>query len=813
MLYSMSLSTRTNPFIRGLSVIACRDGTACLVNIKEARKVFTIPGHFAQIRLLATPTDSNILVVLYEDNFGRLCNLRNGKIENQNEIAIENEEEWEISYVKLRPTIPNDSLLYTDARYTINGSSTVFVNMYILLDQIERALGETQSATMPPNAPLAPDLPCIIMAKAILSTLYPFHIFESIDDDDNNLLAPTSNLDKNDMTKLVNLLFLRKFSSIKSVDGEDPMAALYSVPAKLGSRGISNTLTVFHAHQDLLQISGEITSMVYLVSVVLARVLLETQMLSASASSEENEENDKRIEAYFSRFVDVLFTVSENHEGQQYKRPWLRGFARFWSSDRDAIRRASRTCLSARLNQLNARPKELSLTISRWRVLLPGVIVPKRRNSNFRTLRRLSGASGIDDRRLSLERITTADAPDLEGNDEVIDDSPEFRSALSGIKDSDDDCIDAISESSIFAVIILGNLAIDFAARVSHVVQREIVSAIEFFLFRSDTASNNPAEDSAATKGLQNIAIELVGKGWKVWGDDEYFSTTAVISRLIDLHGADSVPMVAPKNSTSISDAKVKTKAAEDTTTGLSHVESLRHELLLQTTVTLAFESINRVIEVSSDIIAKSPNVQSRIGAVRMIYHIAKVHPDLLVNRLFPIVDATIASLDPSSNGVRNKIVNSVTALFNLFVNTFPVIASHRAQQRLALALQPDIVIVYDLRTSVQMASLEGAKHQVFEIQFSPEGRHVVGIDRVTYEVYVWKLGHSFLSMIQSIGGGGPAAFGTGHYSAYYNGAVSDAAGMDLVFPRYVGKLKSTDFRISDKKVSFEFHVLLIAAC
>ncbi|KAK7205151.1 hypothetical protein BZA70DRAFT_279193 [Myxozyma melibiosi] len=789
-LYSMSLPAKSNLLIRGLAVIASRDGTVCLVNLKKGRRVFTIPGHFAQIRLLATPKDSNILIVLYEDYFGRVCNLRNGKIENQTEIVIENEDEWEVSHVKLRPTIPENTMLYTDARYTINGSSTVFVNVYIVLDEIRKSISSSADS-------LASDSPCLIVAKSILSTLYPFHIFEKVEVDGHLSSAQT---EPDSMTKLVELLFLRKFSSIKSVEGEDPMAALYSVPAKLGSRGISNTLTVFHAHQNLLQTSGEITSMVYLVSVVLARALLEAQLLSDSVTAEDAEKVKIQIEIYIVRFVEVIFSVSEEIEGLQYKRPWLRGFARFWNSDHADFRLAARTCLQARIKQLIARPKELSLTISRWRVLLPGVITPKRRSSTFNALRRMStgGGSPVEDRRMSLERVTTADAPDLAGIDEVIDDSPESMSVLSGFKGLDDDCIDAVSESSVLAVIILGNLASEFSARVTHVAHREIVTAIEFFLFKSDAASSNPREDSLKTKELQNISIELVGKGWTIWGDDQFFSSDSVIGRLIDFMGADTTPITQSKKAAATSNGdSAETDESEPT---LTDADALRHDLLIETICKIAHHSINRVIEICAETIAKSPNPQSRIGAVRMIFYIAKRHPDLLVNRLFPVVDATIASLDPASTGVRNKVVNSITALFNLFVNTYPVISSHRAQQRLALSLLPDIVVVYDLRTGVQMASLEGAKNQLLEIQFSPEGRHVVGIDRVTHEVYVWKLGHSFLSMIQSIGGGGPASIGSGHYSAYYNGAVADAAGMDLVFPRFVGKLKHSHFELSDMK-------------
>ncbi|KAK9385765.1 hypothetical protein V1515DRAFT_623131 [Lipomyces mesembrius] len=801
-LYSMLLS-RTNALIRDMIVIASRDGSVCIVNPHEARKIFTIPGHVAQIRLLATPKNSNILIVLYEDRCGRVCNLRNGKIDYQDEFAIDNEEEWEITLVKVRPTIPEDELIYTDSRYTINGSSTVFVNMYILLSELTRAASDiardgAQSRTL-------------VNTKAVLSSLYSWRAFESLSSE----LRPTNGESKEigavqvDYSRLIELLFLKRFSSVNGESDDSPSSMAYVVPAKLGSRGISNTLTVFHAHQDLLQISGEITAMVLMVCTALGLVLLTVQL--SDPSGEQNGEKSTLIDAYYSRFVDVLFSTTESMEGQQYKRPWLRGFARFWTSDHCDIRSAARKCLEMRIVQLGIRPKELSLTISRWRVMLPGVAGGGRQASVTSYISRRRASSAADTCNPPLDRVNTAESHEFVGNDEVFDDSSDMPSPSSGVP-IDETGKYSIDESAALATIILGNITIKFADRISHVAHREIVRALEILLLLSDGAEGGPSEDGKFMKEIQDIAIEFVGMGWQIWGDDKYFSTEVVIKRLLDFFGADPTPVMTSLGKNSSTDIeRVKdhtaTLPSAPAALAITDADSRRHELLKSTVISIASQSINRAVEICSSTILSAPGLQSRIGAVKFMYYVVRQRPEILIDRLFPLVDATIATLDPSSSGVRNKLVSSITALFNALVTTYPVVASHRAQQRLALSIRPDLLLVYDLRSGTQMASLEGAKNHCLEINFSPEGRHVMGIDRETRDVLVWKLGHSFLSMIQSIGGGGPGSMGHhsgvgAHYAAHYKGATADAAGRDIVYPRFVGKFRANiqQFVLSDLK-------------
>ncbi|KAK9433132.1 hypothetical protein V1505DRAFT_185718 [Lipomyces doorenjongii] len=798
-LYSMLLS-RTNALIRDMIVIASRDGSVCIVNPHEAKKIFTIPGHVAQIRLLATPKNSNILIVLYEDRCGRVCNLRNGKIDYQDEIAIDNEEEWEISFVKVRPTIPEDELIYTDSRYTINGSSTVFVNMYSLLSELTRDASEIARDGGQSRA--------LVNAKAVLSSLYSWRAFESLTSSE---LRPTNGESKKigavqvDYSRLIELLFLKRLSSVNNESDDLPSSMAYVVPAKLGSRGISNTLTVFHAHQDLLQISGEITAMVLMVCTVLGRVLLTVQL--SDPSGEQNEEKSILIDAYYSRFVDILFSTTENIEGQQYKRPWLRGFARFWTSDHCDIRSAARKCLDMRILQLGIQPKELSLTISRWRVMLPGVAGGGRKASVTSYISRRRASSAADKCNPPLDRVNTAESHE---NDEVFDDSSDMPSPSSGVP-VDETGKYSMDESAGLATIILGNIGIKFADRISHVAHREIVRALEILLL-SDGAEGGPSEDGKFTKEMQDIAIEFVGMGWHIWGDDKYFSTEVIIERLVDFLGADPTPMMTSLGKNSSTDVeRVKGNTARlpsaPAAPAITDADSRRHELLKSTVISIASQSINRAVEICSSTIISAPGLQSRIGAVKFMYYVVRQRPEILIDRLFPLVDATIATLDPSSSGVRNKLVSSITALFNALVATYPVIASHRAQQRLALSIRPDLLLVYDLRSGTQMASLEGAKNHCLEVHFSPEGRHVMGIDRETRDVFVWKLGHSFLSMIQSIGGGGPGSLGhhsgvAAHYAAHYKGATADAAGRDIVYPRFVGKFQANiqQFVLSDLK-------------
>ncbi|KAK9368302.1 hypothetical protein V1509DRAFT_623689 [Lipomyces kononenkoae] len=789
-LYSMLLSN-TNPLSRDLIVVSSRDGTVCIVDPKEAKNLFTIPGHFAQIRLLAVPKRSNNVIVLYEDRCGRLCNLRNGEINSLDEIIVDNEEEWEVSYVKVRPTIPEDELMYTDSRYTINGSSTVFVNMNVLLSELTRTALE-----MAPESTIASTSHTLINTKAVLSSLYSRNAFESQKNSDLPLVDSESKdtgADQVDYYRLTELLFLKPSAN----DGSDELLSSlpYTVPAKLGSRGISNTLTVFHAHQDLLHISGEITAVVFMVCTALCRVLLLLQLSDPTGA--QNEEKSKLIDAYYSRFVQVLFSTSEANEGQQFKRPWLRGFARFWTSDHCHFRYASRTCLDMRIMQLETRPKELSLTISRWRVMLPGVAVGGRQPPIMSHLAKRRPSITTEARKASLERINSTDSTEFPINDEILDDMSDMPSPSFGVP-GDENCNYSMDETAALATIILGNIAIKFADRIAHTAHKEIVTALEIMLSFSDQAEGGPAEDGQSTKELQEIAIELVGMGWHVWGDNRFFSTEVVISRLIEVLGADTTPIVNSLGKKTSTDSEgVKGRVAMLTSTlgasAITDADSRRLELLKSTILSIASQSINRVVEICSSAIVSAAGLQSRIGAVKFMYYVVRERPEILIDRLFPLVDATVTTLDPSSAGVRNKLVTSITALYNALVTAYSVVASHRAQQRLALSMRPDLLLVYDLRSGTQMARLEGAKNHCLEIHFSPEGRHVMGIDRETSEVFVWKLGHSLLSMIQSIGGSGPGFVGHhGGAGANITAHFKDAAGRDLVYPRFVGNFKPT---------------------
>ncbi|KAK9476245.1 hypothetical protein V1514DRAFT_197064 [Lipomyces japonicus] len=790
--YSMIFKAKDTSLNRDFIVVTSKDGTVCVIDLQKLRKLFTIPGHFFRIHSLAIPKNSKILVVIYEDRSAKICNLDDGKLENQAEVFINEEENWVISHVEVRPRIPDDQLVYTDSRYTLNGSSTVFLNINAILEGIQH--NDTSS---------------ILNAKAALSALYSWSAFEC-----HESPADASVVDS---SELINLLFLKSSEVLQGDAVTLAQQAAWSVPAKLGARGIANTLTVFHAHQDILQISGEITSMVFVSCVVLATALLRIQLSTdnlkvGNNDQEKNKKSMDLVDRYMEKFVSVLFAGSDGKEGKQFKRPWLRVFARYWAEENPSLRSAARVCIIACIKQLSRSPKELSRTISRWRILLPttttaSATTPPPTPSLQSTM---PSGSKKEESRTVLQRMSSQESEPSILNDDGLDDLTDALSStiMQNNSSEPNSCDHAMYEAAALSTVILGNIAIACRDTISHAAHREIAGAVQQLLLKnhgdgdSNCASTNSVdaavEDNKQTRQLQDIGIELAGFGWHVWGDGNYFAIDVVLRRMVEFFGSDPVPMPAMTSSTAAGDKnKISIASTSALAPLLTALDMRRHELLLTSGMIMVTASTNRVVEICAETILSSLDARSRIGAVRFMNHVVQVAPELIIDRLYPVIDATISTLDPSSINMRNKVVNSITSLYNSLVNTFPVVASHRAQQRLALSMKPDLLLVYDLRTGTQLASLVGAHNQCMNIQFSPEGRHVLGIDRVTSQVYIWKLGHSFLSMIQSIGGGPVheksllSASASATFLTHANGEAVDVSRRDLVYPRFVGKLLS----------------------
>ncbi|KAK9455232.1 hypothetical protein V1511DRAFT_499832 [Dipodascopsis uninucleata] len=767
-LYSLPLHSKDNESIRDLIVLAARDGTICTINPLERKKLYTIPGNVSSIKMLATPKNSNRLLIIYDDRSGRVYNIETGQIDSENEMIIENEDEYDIYYAEVRPTIPDNRLLYTDSRYNLHGSSTVFVNLNKILNDL---------LSLKDFSSISGTEPAIINAKAMLSALHIRGAFEM-----------------NKMSKVLkDLLFINSESVPRSSMGSAEHIPRWSVPAKLGARGISNTLTVFHAHQQLLNISGEITSVIYLVSVILGQTLLKIQLQSPTLQKRPEYSaipmaESENIQEHLDNFVNILFSDIPA-VSPAFKKPWLRGFARFWNSTNDEIARATRVCLIKRIEQLGNLPKELSLTIARWRVLLPGNMYI----SKYGTKR---SRNSVDDTSLqqTLESIPE-NADDLD--DAFVDIGDRSLYSTAGLT-SEEYCDHAADETYLLSTIILGNIAIYFADRITNSVLGEIAAAIEILLARRNL-SDSLSSMSKLARNLEDVAIELTGAGWHIWGNDKYFSMDFVMRLIFKFLGEDRTSMQQTMR-TGPTVALSKLAMLNET---LEDYEVKRHKILVSTVLTISNSSINRVVECCSSTIMNAENVIARVGAIKFLNVIVRYAPELLIDRLFPVVDATIVALDPAATATRNRVVNSITSLYNSLVNVYSLVATHRAQQRLALSIQLDLILVYDLRTGTQMAHLKGAKHRCIEIQFSPEGRHVLGIEQQMKEVYVWKLGHSFFSIIQSIGTSQIPVIDHHHSQTFpYVSSIPSVAGRDLVYPRFVGKLTKIDssFKLSEFK-------------
>ncbi|KAK9473554.1 uncharacterized protein V1510DRAFT_429362 [Dipodascopsis tothii] len=751
--FAAKLGSRANTATKNLVAVSCRDGTVAVVDVVRRASVYTMPGHFAPLYLLAMPRDSNILMAFYEDQVCRLCNLRSGKIENQNGFTIDSDDGWELHYIQLQPKLPKDVVTFTHSWYTIDGSATIVVNVLSIVSQLAavHALHDAPAGPAQQTASIltqAEAMSVINIGRAVLSTLFPRALLEQQQRAEQPLDSPTRR-QRQSPTKserdgpaanMIQYVLEHLFVQV-------PAAADVTVaPAKLGARGVSDTLSVVHPWHSAVAVSGEITAMVVLTAVVLAKALLDAQVRPDETGGERGPE--EHAEAVKDRLLRLtartIFRRLASSSGPGYRQPWLRGFARFWTHDYDAVRHGARLCLRERIEQLSRRPKDLSTTVARWRLMLPGV--HQRPTAGGLQPVKSQSPSMVDANPLPrfaprAPAAADGDEPDPGGSAASVSTHGSGDGAL---EDDEHDFffnIDVLTknvriEETLLSVIILANIAIEQPEQIANSVHREIVTALQMMVADGD---DEPGQD---------VAIELIGLGWRVWAD-RYFYPDDVLYRLMVLFGEDRVAMSRKREGEPV-------EGEPEQAPGATSQVRQRHNLLVATARHIGTRNFNRVVEVAAHKIRTDESYVTRIGAIKFIVALVRSRPLLLVDRLFPVVDATVETLDPAAGGVRNKVVNTITMFFNEIVGTYPFFASHRAQQQLAMAIRPDTILVYDLRSGSQQLTLEGASGMLYQVTFSPEGRHIMAVDPAEHKVYVWKLSRSFMSLVKSIGGAGP---------------------------------------------------------
>ncbi|THH09831.1 hypothetical protein EW145_g1735 [Phellinidium pouzarii] len=260
------------------------------------------------------------------------------------------------------------------------------------------------------------------------------------------------------------------------------------------------------------------------------------------------------------------------------------------------------------------------------------------------------------------------------------------------------------SVQASLALSLCGNTAIEKYSLLSSTTLADIARSITIYLF--DDISPHRA-----------LAIELCARGFEIW--QQYFDAMEALRSLFTL------ATTAGKETISVRNPGPQARMA------VLQIASSNSPLFM---TTLSLDILHpRSIEYSRSVL-------------QIIAFLIRKKPLVLYPNLPRLMEAVVKSLDPGSNADREAVLDTVTEIIALVVQTFPTVDFHTVSQRLAVGTSEGAVIMYDLKTATRLYVLEGHRKRLAGISFSPDGRRMVTLSIDESLALVWKVGSSFTS-------------------------------------------------------------------
>ncbi|KIJ54513.1 hypothetical protein M422DRAFT_220784 [Sphaerobolus stellatus SS14] len=257
------------------------------------------------------------------------------------------------------------------------------------------------------------------------------------------------------------------------------------------------------------------------------------------------------------------------------------------------------------------------------------------------------------------------------------------------------------SARSALALLVAGNIAAERFSVLSASTITDIAKSIALYLH----------DETCVHRGL---AIDLCSRGFQIW--QNHVDAMEVLRALFNLGtSADKERNVGPQARMAV------LQIASGNTP------------LFMTTLSLD--------------ILHPKSLQQRKSILQLVAYLIRKKPLVLYPNLPRLVEAVVKSLDPSSTGDRDAVIDAATEILGQMVKIFPSVDFHMGTQRLCVGTSEGAVIMYDLKTATRLYVLEGHKRRLDACSFSPDGRRLVTVSLEESIVRVWKVGSSITSL------------------------------------------------------------------
>ncbi|GAA6030192.1 hypothetical protein JCM8097_008980 [Rhodosporidiobolus ruineniae] len=266
------------------------------------------------------------------------------------------------------------------------------------------------------------------------------------------------------------------------------------------------------------------------------------------------------------------------------------------------------------------------------------------------------------------------------------------------------------------AVLVIGLVATDRYKLLSSSVLKDVSLSISAYLEDHE----HPSHQAAAT--------ELCSRGFGIW--QNYVDAMSLVRQLFAI--------AIGRNPATPNDLRLLARNAT------LHVAGVNTPLFMST---LVHDILN------------SPTATTRNATLKLLGFMIRKKPLVLYTSLPRVAEAVVKSLDPTVTSLRETVHQAATVILNELVRTFPSIDFHGKSQRLAVGTAEGAAIVFDLRTATRLYVLEGHKHAVTALSFSPDGHRLVTVSLEESRVAAWKVGTGLFSMFTA---GAPPRQGTG---------------------------------------------------
>ncbi|BGP01800.1 hypothetical protein JCM10021v2_005506 [Rhodotorula toruloides] len=272
------------------------------------------------------------------------------------------------------------------------------------------------------------------------------------------------------------------------------------------------------------------------------------------------------------------------------------------------------------------------------------------------------------------------------------------------------------------AFLLIGLVAIDRYSLLSSTILKDVASSIAAYLEDEEHPYH------------QAMATELCSRGFAVW--QNYVDAMALVRNLFAI--------AIGRNPSTPGDLRILARNAT------LHVASSNTPLFM---TTLIFDILN------------APTAQARNATLKLLGFVIRKKPLILYSNLPRLVETVVKSLDPKISSLRETVQQTATFILNELVRTFPSVAFHGSSQRLAVGTHEGAAIVYDLRTATRLYVLEGHKHPVTALSWSPDGHRLVTVSFEENRVVVWRVSGGIFGMFMS---GAPARQGSSSSATPY---------------------------------------------